>query len=285
MEFNPWHPVVCVADPSGGVNEYAVLVFQDYGPDRMDVIDEFYRSGVTAEEVAAELDMRVWRNWVSVIYLDQGSNPIEIQRWAQCDWPAAPIVSENRKSEIVPGKPDLDSSVPIVNNTFRNPLRWRQYERNVMKRVLDDAGYDTLDEVPENKRPQLAMELEERLADHALVGDDLEALRDCSGIRISKDHCPNLAHELAGYRKRRFRDPTQVDARLSIRMTADHLCDCLRYMCWMHRRHLWQAGMASSYLELDVASDSGYQGTNWLESVRMQLLGRRYEGSTYLARS
>lgn len=283
VDFNPWQPVICVADPSGGINEYAVLVFQDYGADRLDVIDEHYRSGMTAEEVAQELDGRLWRNWCSVIYLDQGSNPIEIQRWAQAGWPAAPIITENRKGEIIPGKPDLDSSVPIVNNTFRNPLRWRQYERTIMQRVLQDAGYESLDEVPERKRPQLALDLEERLADSSLSGDDLEALRDCSGIRISKERCPNLARELVSYRKQRRRDPAYVDSHLSIRKTADHLCDCLRYMCWMHRRHLWQAGsLGTSYLELDLAGDSGYQGTNWLEAVRMQLLRPRMEGSTYL---
>jgi len=283
VEFNPWAPVTVVADPSGGINEYAVLAFQDYGPDRVDVIDEYYRSGVTAEEVAADLDLRLWRNWVQVIYLDQGSNPIEIQRWAQCDWPAAPIMTDNRQGEIVPGKPDLDSSVPIVNNTFRNPLRWRQYERGVMERVLEDAGYRSLDEVPDNQRPKLAFELEERLADAALGGEDLEALRDCSGIRISKQNCPNLAHELVTYRKQRRRDPQYVDARLIARKTADHLCDVLRYWAWMHRRHLWISGDPSTYLELDVSA-GGYQGTGWLESVRLQLLGtrRRLQGESYL---
>lgn len=284
VDFNPWQPVICVADPSGGINEYGVLVFQDYGPDRVDIIDEYYRSGVTAEEVAAELDGRVWRNWVQVIYLDQGANPIEIHRWAQADWPAAPIMTENRKGEIIPGKPDLDSSVPIVNNTFRNPLRWRQYERNVMARVVEDFGYDTIDDVPERKRPELALELEERLTDQLLQGDDLAALRDCSGIRISKERCVNLAREIPSYRRKLRRDTGYVDQRLSIRRTADHLCDCLRYFCWMHRRHLWQSGYSgSTYLEMDIAgADGAYQGSNWLESVRLRLHGRRYQGASYL---
>ena len=276
LPFNPWQPVICVADPSGGINEYCVLAFQDYGADRVDVVDEFYRAGVTAEEVASELDQRLWRNWVSVIYLDQGANPIEIMRWAQQDWPAAPIVSENRKGEIVPGKPDLDSSVPIVNNTFRNPLRWRQYERELMTRVLRDAGFASLDEVPERIRPQIAMDLEERLVDSALSGEDLEALRDCSGIRISKERCPNLARELISYRKLRRRDTSYVDPKLIVRRTQDHACDVLRYFCWMHRRHLWQSGIeASTYLQVDVAGRDSYQGTNWLESVRLQLMPRR----------
>jgi hypothetical protein len=58
--------------------------------------------------------------------------------------------------------------------------------------------------------------------------------------------------------------------------------NCLRYFCWLHRRHLWQAGAASSYLEIDVATEHGFVGRNWLEAVRLQLLPRRYQGSSYL---
>jgi len=51
----------------------------------------------------------------------------------------------------------------------------------------------------------------------------------------------------------------------------------------MHRRHLWQSGIeASTYLQVDVAGRDSYQGTNWLESVRLQLMPRRMEGQSYL---
>jgi hypothetical protein len=283
--YDDTHPIVCVADPSGGINEYAVGVYQVWR-DRAHQIDEYYQRGVTAGQVAAALDERPWRRNVQVLWVDQGSWYMEVDNWRAAGWPSQPIMVDDpaHPGHQKVGKPDVAESLPVVGALLRDPQLWHQYQQEKLALVLADMGFwlEDLPKLDGEQRLNATIELEERLADNAATERDVERMQQASHY-FCDPSCANMRMEAKFYR---WRKPRRDDQPLSEkpRDRYNHLADCLRYLAHIYFRHLVQPGRTTSYLrDFGPPPDSNLPlGCNWLEDLRMRAARRSHSPRSYL---
>lgn len=295
--FDPDVPVHLVADPSGGINEYAVLVVQDHhdydGP-FFTVVDEFYEVSRTAEQIAPILRARPWIANVVEMIVDQGAAPDEPIRWSDLGFPAVPI----------PDKPDLEESIPLVRNMLRNPDRYYWLTRDITNRLLVRAGKQKdadFEMGPAENKKLLGEVLEEmRPENNKLLSSDLDRLRGCSRIFIDVQ-CESTIDELKMYRYQKKRALNR-NYRETPQDFKNHLMDCLRYYVWAHYRHELSApvslprsyvGPASGFFsEADLRPMTPSQGveprvpgTGFLPYLRELYGPSTIRGRSYLAAS
>jgi len=284
VAYDDRYPVVCVADPSGGINEYAVGVYQVWR-DRVHQIDEFYERGVTAGQVAAVLDDRPWRKDVQVLWVDQGSWYMEVDNWRAAGWPAQPIMVDDpgHPGRQKVGKPEIAESLPIVNAMLRDPKLWHQYQQEKLALVLADMGYwlEDLPTLDAEQKLNVSIELEERLADATASDQDVLRMQQASHY-FCDPRCTNMRMEAKFYR---WRKPRRDDQPVSEkpRDKYNHLVDCARYLAHIYFRHLVQPGRSASYLrDYAPTAPSAIVGRSWLEDLRMKSAARSRRGQSYL---
>lgn len=228
VPFDRDKPVIVGIDPSGGANEYAVIVAQDKG-ETLDFIDEFYAAGVVVEDIKPVLDKRPWRENVTDAVVDSAW-PSDIQRWGSAEaggsaWPAYPI------SE----KPHPWERWPIYRRMLRDPLRFYRFYYEKVAVILAEWGDPrSYADLTPDEQQKVAIEVEELLSDTRLTDPDIMALKACSRIRIDRHACPNFIQEHKTYRYRPPRPGQQVQD-MAVK-SHDHLMDASGYLVWQFKR-------------------------------------------------
>lgn len=228
--FDPNLPVTLIADPSGGINEYAIIAVQDHhddGEPYFAIVDEFYETGMTAEKIAPILRGRPWIGNVTDMIVDQGSGYDEIIRWAGLGFPA----------REVPDKPEVQESLPLVRNMLRNPDKYYWYYRDAVNRILALHGLEKdadLGMLTDDAK-KLYAEVIESLRPDQLSPSDMERLRACSRIFVSV-LCPDTITEFKMYSHEKKRKLNQ-EYKEKPRKFKDHIMDCVRYYVWDRFRH------------------------------------------------
>lgn len=250
--FNPKHPVRLAVDPSGGANEYAVAVLQDYErgcgahDNCLHMIDEYYVAGVLADDVIAWCWRQPWAENVQDVILDSAL-PSEVERWVRGKFTAF----------YVEDKPQPEERFPILKRLLRDPLRYYPFYRRKLAELLDADG-KTLDaferlEPPEQRRLTLA--LEESLADVNLFERpaDVAALRACARFFVDK-RCVSVADEFRRYaytRRKLYHHNLPERARA----WKDHLLDALGYYVWHYHRSAYEQALEHNSMPYLLVDD------------------------------
>lgn len=278
--FNPNHPVIVGADPSGGANQYGILVVQDY-KDYLIVIDEFYISAVTSADLSPLMRKKPWAANVTDLVVDS-ANFTEVEHWARYGWPAY----------AVPDKPQVEERLPIWHNLLRNPDRYYWLHRQVINRLLDERGLppDSDHAMSPDEQLALATYAEDALADDKISDHDLELLRSTARVFIDKKCVWTIAeHKLYSYPKQRRSGVSTKEKPVD---GWDHLMDCAGYVCWVfHRseatdpnfnaiRTLVRASEGSTAKTLDLTDDEPEKRPTFLNTMRS-----RYESKSREPRS
>lgn len=229
--FNPKHPVILAIDPSGGANPYAVAVIQDY-QDFCTVVDEFYRTSITAEEVSAVLQTRPWRKNVVDVIVDSAI-PTEVQRWARLGWPARPVFE----------KPRIEERTPLYRNLLRDPRRYAQmYRREVnavlaARGLLPDADLSADQPWTAEQQRELAIEVTRRLADEKeLTEPQREGLRDCARLFFDKSCYWSIQEHFRWKYMKVSAQSQSLNPREKPADSWNHILDALGYFVWMYHR-------------------------------------------------
>lgn len=221
--YNSTMPVHLAVDPSGGASPYAVSVIQDYG-DYLILIDEYYVSHVSAEEVMATLRQRVWRANVQEVVIDSAV-PTEVERWSNAGWPAIAVYD----------KPKIDHRIPIQRNWIRDPHIFHDFYRVKVNQILADrelpADYD-LDQDPEFQR-SIAFQVEELLNDNYITAEDTQHLRQAAKLFVHNT-CYRTIEEFKTYRYRAQRRDNNIKEIPEDRN--NHLMDAIGYFLWQYKR-------------------------------------------------
>lgn len=230
--YEPGHPVLIGADPSGGANPYALAVVQDF-EEEIHQIDEIYELGVAMEQIVPMVEQRPWRRDITDMVLDSAW-PADIERWCNYGFPAYPVFQ----------KPEIEARFPFFRRLLRDPLAYHHFHREKAAIVLADWGMDPAmyDELSPEDMRKLLIEVEEMLAEQNLSSYDIEALRRCARYRID-ERCENTVYELLHYK---YMKPVRRDLGLPGKPLKkdDHLCDAIGYLCWQFWR--WLDGPAPS---------------------------------------
>jgi hypothetical protein len=259
--FNPELPVTLAVDPSGGSNPYAVLVIQTY-PDHHEVIDEFYQTHVSTEEIIPQLVQRGWcdaervssedalmprfevRNVTDVIV--DSAQPEEMRRWEKMGFAAY----------CVPEKPEIWERLPLARNILRDPVRFYYFYRKRVNFVLAEMGLDADSDyllAPEEQRA-LLIQVEESLADDKLSGETLNWLRSCAHVLIDR-HCTATVTEFKSYSYNRRRN-INSNFQEKPRDWMNHSMDAWGYYLWTkHRFDDENVPISYNYLEKVATAD------------------------------
>lgn len=184
-------PVTLTVDPSSGSAHYAIAVIQKDGPVDY-IIDEFYETGVSAEDIWPVLRRREWHDDVDDVIIDPAW-PTEIERWYK------PISKGGGgyKAFGLPNKPKIQDRIPIYRGRLRNADEYENFRHRRLWEVMSEHGVDPA-EVPylsAEDRQQYEMLLEQSLSDENLTEDDINQLRSCSRLFINGATCPNVIKE------------------------------------------------------------------------------------------
>ena len=256
--FNPELPITLAVDPSGGSNPYAVVVIQTY-PDHHEIIDEFYMTHVSTEEIIPQLVQRPWcdaervssedalmprfevRNVTDVIV--DSAQPEEMRRWEKMGFPAY----------SVPEKPEIWERLPLARNILRDPVRFYYFYRKRVNMVLAEMGLEANSDYaisPEEQRA-LLIQVEESLADDKLFGDTLNWLKSCAHVLIDR-HCTATITEFKSYSYNKRRN-LNTNFQEKPRDWMNHVMDAWGYYLWTkHRFDNETAPISYSYLEAIV---------------------------------
>lgn len=258
--FNPEHPVYVAADPAGGANPYGIVAIQDYG-DYFNVVDEFYESHISVEDISPILKRRPWFGNVTQMVVDSAL-PFEIDRWCRMGWPAFPVSN----------KPKVDERIPLYRLWLRDPSRFRSFYRKKINEVLVERGmppdYDLLGSLEggmsEGEQVILAIEVEERISDLHMTEEDRAMLRGCARVRIDRS-CYNTINEHKRYQyQKRKRGGSDLNYR-EVPMDKDnHIMDALGYFVWEEKRYEGIVG-SRDYSTLESAVSDTPQPIPWDE--------------------
>src|SRR5499427_8975046 len=258
--FNPELPITLAVDPSGGSNPYAVLVIQTY-PDHHEIIDEFYQTHVSTEEIIPQLVQRPWcdaerisaedalmprfevRNVTDVIV--DSAQPEEMRRWEKMGFPAY----------SVPEKPEIWERLPLARNVLRDPVRFYYFYRKRINLVLAEMGLqpDTDYILPPEEQRALLIQVEESLADDKLSGETLNWLRSCAHVQVDR-HCTATILEFKSYTYNKRRN-LNVNFQEKPKDWMNHSMDAWGYYMWtMHRFDNEEAPISYNYLEAIVSA-------------------------------
>lgn len=222
--YRPGYPVRLVADPSSGINPYAVIAIQDYGTHFV-IIDEFYETGMTAEEIDPVLRRRPWVDDVEEMIIDSAQDDEHI-RWSRMGWPAYPV----------PEKPRIEERIPLYRNRLRDPWLFYALYRKKVNEVLRDMGLPVDADMDLSAKDQrlIVEQVEQNLAADKMSDADLEQLKACARVFINVN-CVNTIteHKTYSYQKRRR---LNLNYKETPRDYMDHIMDCVGYYVWTHYR-------------------------------------------------
>jgi hypothetical protein len=223
--LNENHPVTLAIDPSFGSNQYGVVAIQDYDAYAV-IVDEYYQTHVTAEDVSQDLRSRPWAPQVRDVIVDSAA-PMEIYRWQVNGWPAYPVHE----------KPEIAHRLPLHRNWLREPTRFYQLYRQLANEVLVAEGHE-LDadfDMPPEQQVVIILQVEEMLSDDKLTDELIRRLRQCARLFID-EHCVATIFEHESYRYPPMkRDHTNIKENPIDRH--NHLMDCIGYFLWHLHRH------------------------------------------------
>jgi len=253
--YNPELPVTLAVDPSGGSNPYAVLVIQTY-PDHHEVIDEFYQTHVSTEEIIPQLTQRAWcdaerisnedalmprftvKNVTDVVV--DSAQPEEMRRWEKMGFPAY----------SVPEKPEIWERLPLARNILRDPVRFYYFYRKRVNLVLAEMGLQPDSDYtlsPEEQRA-LLVQVEESLADDRLTPEMLNWLKSCAHVLVDR-HCTATITEFKSYSYNKRRNLNQ-NFQEKPKDWMNHAMDAWGYYLWTKHRFDDESTPTSySYLE------------------------------------
>jgi hypothetical protein len=271
--YQPGRPVILVVDPSNGINPYGALAIQDFGDD-WNVVDEFYDTGVITEQVSAIMRAKPYSGDVESVLMDSARED-EVVRWVNLGWPAVPV-----------DKPQVEDRIPYVRNQLRDPRRFFLF---YMSRVR--AGWDLSVEqyyaLPLAEQRNIAIQVEEALADPLLTVEDIEILRGCSHMHVNRDTCPNLVFEFNRYKYPKLTGDRSKNYQEKPQKAHDHLMDCAGYYCWTYKRFEDSNDvLMQSYVrparptEVGAATRQRVPGEGWLYQVRAQVAERAARSAT-----
>lgn len=227
VPFKPGVPVHLSIDPSSGVNPYGVAVFQDYG-DSVNMIDEYYKTSVLAEDVVSELAERTWWSHVKSAIVDDAW-PQEVKMWQRLVWERGKgetrfMIGAAHKSQYI------EDSIPLVKQWLRDPLRWNTSLAPIRAKVIEELfpGKAWLELEPEDQNQVMIHTENEADQDKSLL---LGAARFFVDV-----HCRNVVDEFASYvhKKPKKDDHNVPEAPVKFN---DHLMDCIRYFLWNSKRY------------------------------------------------
>ena len=227
--YDPDEPIYLSIDPSTGINEYAVAAFQKWKIEGIEVvvlIDEFYRTGMTAEIVAPMLDRKFWRSNVTEAIVDAFAGQDEVIRWLSLGYPAIPT----------PDPGEVMDGIPLVRNMLRHPERYYWWYRSKVNQVLEQMSLDPDADLAMLTRDthEIYARVAENISPERLSAEDLQWLKASSRLFVA-DHCINFVTEakLYSYEKKRRTNQNYKEAP---RKYKDHLLDCTRNFLWAHYR-------------------------------------------------
>lgn len=214
--FNPDHPVIVCADPSGGAAEYGILAIQDY-QEYVVVIDEVYIKATTSAELHPLLNSKIWRPNVKEMIVDSAAF-VEVEHWARLGWPAYPVHD----------KPPVQDRLPLHRNLLRDPQRYYMLHRQMMDELLLESGRQENEDyfLSAAEQKTLAITIEERLSDEKISDAHLQVLRDCARLFVDR-HCVWTIMEHKLYSYPRGRRAGNLNIREKPADAYDHLLDCL----------------------------------------------------------
>lgn len=219
-KYDPTLPVQISIDPSTGVNPYAVAVFQDRG-NLVLMIDEYYKLGVTFDDVIADLATRKWWPNVDEALIDDAW-PQERENWRRSPFVHFSVRKAGKSSYVTDG-------IPIVRNWLRDPLKFNQLVEPIRAKISEEsfAGkrFEDLDIEDQNV---FLINLEDA------ASRDKRILADAARFFIAP-HCIHVVDEFTGYqyRKRKRDDQNPSEAPTP---NKDHLMDAIRYYIHYKKR-------------------------------------------------
>jgi terminase large subunit-like protein len=227
--YDPDEPVYLSIDPSTGINEYAVGAFQHWKVEGIEIvvmIDEFYRTGMTAEIVAPMLDRRPWRSNVTEAVVDAFAGQDEVIRWLSLGFPAI----------ATPDPGEVEDGLPLVRNMLRHPERYYWWYRSKVNQVLEQMNLEPDADLGMLTRDthEIYARVAENIAPDKLAREDIEWLRASSRLFLG-DHCVNAVTEfkLYSYEKKRRQN---LNYKEKPRKYKDHIMDLTRNHIWAHYR-------------------------------------------------
>lgn len=235
VDIDPAKPIGLGVDPSMmGSNPYAVLAIQDFG-DQLRVCDEYYQTGVLADDAIQSLRQRPWWPLVRTIVVDD-AHPSEVVRWRG-------LLLPTEKIDVVTAKKaDVASGVSLMRKWWRDPMLYHKASESLREAEIKKL-MDQLDE-GERITPQQYQYLEVIVAKTIPV----DQLRECARIFVDYT-CDNTIREARRYKSKTRRDETRNALEKPLD-AEDHCMDALRYYVWYTKRRY------------DVLAASGWWTTN-----------------------
>ena len=231
--FRPDLDVTLVVDPSSGAAPYAVGAIQTDGP--LDfLIDEFYETGASAEQIFPILRRRPWHGMVKDVIVDPAW-PAEIDRWNK------PVDQGGGgyRAFPLPMKPQVEQRIPIYRERLRDSGLFETFRRKRMLDIMAEHGIsgEQIDRLPAEDLIEFDMLLEQSLSDDRVTEEDVEKLRDCSHFFIDR-HCVHAIkeHRMYSYARQKSTEPTHNTFRERPRDSWNHLLDGIGYFAWFHYR-------------------------------------------------
>lgn len=214
--YNAAWPVRLSVDQSaGGANPYAVVAVQDYGAE-IRQIDEYYKVGVMAEEVVADLERKPWWDNVTDILMDSGPSPLEAKRWRALS---------GKKVLTIGDKPEIEERIPVVRMWLREPTAYNAVADAHRQEVMAERGWQHWEWLDYQDQLEVELLAMERVSREQLLG---------TARYFLDERCHNTITEMTHYKRKRTGDQNLPEAPLK---ASDHAINAIEYYLWKHKRN------------------------------------------------